>query len=106
MEHKTFHMNIVDTNKFEEKLRAAEQRLGINSENGIPVVYERNSDTAGKLLASLIVVALLLSLLSRSKSLKSPTMMDPLVSRRGHTNSLMLKNSILVSNEQSQIHFG
>jgi spastic paraplegia 7 len=84
MEHKTFHMNIVDTNKFEEKLRAAEQRLGINSENGIPVVYERNSDTAGKLLASLIVVALLLSLLSRSKSLKSPTMMDPLVSKFGH----------------------
>ncbi|XP_059472586.1 paraplegin-like [Neocloeon triangulifer] len=77
IDHKTFHMNIVDTNKFEEKLRAAEQRLGINSENGVPVIYERNSDTAGKLLASLIVVALLLSLLSRSKTLKTPTNMDP-----------------------------
>jgi len=72
-------MNIVDTKKFEEKLRAAEQRLGINSENGVPVVYERNSDTAGKLLTSLIVVALLLSLLSRSKSLKTPASMDAFV---------------------------
>ncbi|KAF4519131.1 hypothetical protein B566_EDAN007404 [Ephemera danica] len=77
MEYKTFHMNIVDMNKFEEKLRAAEKRLGIRAENGVPVVYERNSDTAGKLLASLIVVALLLSLLSRSKSIRQPMSMDP-----------------------------
>jgi spastic paraplegia protein 7 len=80
MEHKTFHMNIVDMNKFEEKLRAAEKRLGIRAENGVPVIYERNSDTAGKLLASLIVVALLLSLLSRSKSIRPPISMDPFVS--------------------------
>lgn len=58
-------MNIVDINRFEEKMREAERRLGITTDNGIPVIYERSTDTAGKLLASLIVVAILLTVLSR-----------------------------------------
>lgn len=65
IDHRTFHMNIVDINRFEEKMREAERRLGITTDNGIPVIYERSTDTAGKLLASLIVVAILLTVLSR-----------------------------------------
>nr|CAD7596337.1 unnamed protein product [Timema genevievae] len=76
MDHKTFHMNIVDINRFEEKLREAEKRLGITVDKGVPIIYERSSDTAGKLLASLIVVGLILSLLSRSKSIRPPISMD------------------------------
>nr|CAD7264821.1 unnamed protein product [Timema shepardi] len=76
MDHKTFHMNIVDINRFEEKLREAEKRLGITVDKGVPIIYERSSDTAGKLLASLIVVGLVLSLLSRSKSIRPPISMD------------------------------
>ncbi|XP_069698705.1 mitochondrial inner membrane m-AAA protease component paraplegin isoform X2 [Periplaneta americana] len=76
IDHKTFHMNIVDIKRFEEKLREAERNLGITVDNGIPIIYERSSDTTGKLLASLIVVGLLLSLLSRSRSIRPPISMD------------------------------
>ncbi|KAJ9575627.1 hypothetical protein L9F63_007561, partial [Diploptera punctata] len=76
IDHKTFHMNIVDMKRFEEKLREAERNLGIKVDGGVPVMYERSSDTAGKLLASLIVVGLLLSLLSRSKGIRPPISMD------------------------------
>lgn len=76
IDHKTFHMNIVDIKRFEEKLREAERNLGIKVDNGVPIIYERSSDTAGKLLASLIVVGLLLSLLSRSRSIRPPISMD------------------------------
>lgn len=76
IDHKTFHMNIVDIKRFEEKLREAERKLGITVDNGVPIIYERSSDTAGKLLASLIVVGLLLSLLSRSRSIRPPISMD------------------------------
>nr|CAD7203568.1 unnamed protein product [Timema douglasi] len=87
MDHKTFHMNIVDINRFEEKLREAEKRLGITVDKGVPIIYERSSDTAGKLLASLIVVGLVLSLLSRSKSIRPPLSMDSFV-RKHLTDSL------------------
>ncbi|XP_021926510.1 paraplegin isoform X3 [Zootermopsis nevadensis] len=76
IDHKTFHMNIVDMKRFEEKLREAERNLGLTVDNGVPIIYERSSDTAGKLLASLIVVGLLLSVLSRSKSIRPPISMD------------------------------
>lgn len=74
-------MNIVDMSKFEAKLREAEERLGIRPENRVPVVYERNSDTAGKLLASIIVVAILLAIITRSKLFKVSINMDSIVSR-------------------------
>ena len=80
IEHKTFHMNIVDIHKFEDKLRAAEERLGISSGQGIPVVYERGSDTAGRLLAFLVAGAVVVSLLSRMKGFRSPISMDSFVS--------------------------
>lgn len=79
IDHKTFHMNIVDMKRFEEKLREAERNLGLTVDNGVPIIYERSSDTAGKLLASLIVVGLLLSVLSRSKSIRPPISMDTFV---------------------------
>jgi len=76
VDHSTYHMNIVDIKKFEEKLRAAEQQLGIPSGSGVTVVYERGSDTAGKLLASVIVASIIISLLSRARSAKNPISMD------------------------------
>lgn len=79
MTHRTFHMNIVDTNKFEEKLRAAEQRLGIPLGKGVPIVYERNADTAGRLLSTLIAAAILISIVSRMKGFKSPISMNSFV---------------------------
>lgn len=66
--------------KFEAKLREAEERLGIGQERRVPVVYERTSDTAGKLLASILIVGLLLAIITRSKTFKSPISMDSFVS--------------------------
>lgn len=80
VEHKSYHMNIADMSKFEAKLREAEERLGIPQDRRVPVVYERTSDTAGKLLASILVVGLLLAIMTRSKSFKSPISMDSFVS--------------------------
>ncbi|XP_072386948.1 mitochondrial inner membrane m-AAA protease component paraplegin [Diabrotica undecimpunctata] len=74
VENRTYHMNVVDVNKFEDKLREAERRLGIT--DGVPVIYERNTDTAGKLLISLLIVGLLISFLARSKSIRPPISMD------------------------------
>ncbi|KAK9882600.1 hypothetical protein WA026_022228 [Henosepilachna vigintioctopunctata] len=71
---KVYHMNIVDINKFEDKLREAERRLGI--QDGVPVIYERSSDTAAKLLVSLAIAGILVGLLLRSKSIRPPISMD------------------------------
>lgn len=78
MEHRTFHMNVVDVQRFEDKLREAERRLGVRE--GVPVIYERGGDTAGKLLLSLVIVGILVSLLSRSRSMRPPISMDTFVS--------------------------
>ncbi|CAG9861887.1 unnamed protein product [Phyllotreta striolata] len=74
VENRTYHMNVVNVYKFEDKIREAERRLGIN--DGVPIIYERSTDTAGKLLISLLVVGLLISLLARSKSIRPPISMD------------------------------
>lgn len=71
-------MNVVDIQKFEDKLREAERRLGIR--DGVPVVYERGGDAAGKLLISLLLVTILISLLARSKNIRPPISMDTFVS--------------------------
>lgn len=94
MDHRTFHMNIIDTNKFEEKLRAAEHRLGISAGQGVPIVYERNADTAGRLLTTLIAAAIVISILSRMKGFKSPISMDSFV-RLGfiHLNIFIFKKA-------------
>ncbi|XP_063910310.1 paraplegin isoform X2 [Zophobas morio] len=74
VDNRTYHMNVVDINKFEDKLREAERRLGI--QDGVPITFERGTDTAGKLLVSLLIVAILISLLARSKSIRPPINMD------------------------------
>ncbi|KAI4469499.1 atp-dependent protease [Holotrichia oblita] len=73
-DHKSYHMNVVDVQKFEDKLREAERRLGIK--DGVPVVYERGGDSAGKLILSLFIVGLLLSIIVRSRNLRPPISMD------------------------------
>lgn len=75
-DHNTYHMNIVDINKFESKLREAEASFGIPPGRGVQVIYDRRGDTAGKLLASIIVVAIVLSILSRARSVRNPLSMD------------------------------
>ena len=37
-----FMLKIADVNSFEEKLRKAEEEIGIRPENGVPVSYNRN----------------------------------------------------------------
>lgn len=76
---KTFHMQ-VDIEKFEEKLRAAEAKLGIKAGHGIPVVYERGEDAIGKFLTSLIIGGILLSLFARGRGFKAPGFTDAFVS--------------------------
>lgn len=92
-------MNVVDIHKFEDKLREAERRLGIR--DGIPVVYERGGDTAGKLLLSLIVVGILLSLLARSRSIRPPISMDSFVS----TECYKYENIIIAGCRNNIIEF-
>ncbi|KAH8388793.1 hypothetical protein KR200_004361 [Drosophila serrata] len=69
-----FHMAVADANKFEEKLREVEKRLGIK--DGVPVTYDRQTDTTGRILMLLLVCALLMSIATRMKSVKSPLSMD------------------------------
>ncbi|GAB6020085.1 hypothetical protein CHUAL_002820 [Chamberlinius hualienensis] len=70
-EYRHLNMNIVDIGKFEEKLRIAESRLGIGADKGVPVVYERNQDSTGILLVSLVAVALMILIMFRSGTIKT-----------------------------------
>ncbi|KAK5642825.1 hypothetical protein RI129_008992 [Pyrocoelia pectoralis] len=74
IDHKTYHMNVVDVQKFEDKLREAERRLGIKE--GVPIVYERGADAVGRLLGSLLLVAIIASVLARSRNMRPPISMD------------------------------
>ncbi|XP_001354546.2 paraplegin [Drosophila pseudoobscura] len=69
-----FHMAVADATKFEEKLRDVEKRLGIK--DGVPVTYDRQSDTTGRILMLLLICALFMSIATRMKSIKSPLSMD------------------------------
>lgn len=69
-----YHMAIADHEKFESKLRDVEKRLGVR--DSIPVSYNRQSDTVGKLLSTLLVAGLVLAVLSRMKGMKGPLSMD------------------------------
>ncbi|CAG9770542.1 unnamed protein product [Ceutorhynchus assimilis] len=71
---RTYHMNIADVGKFEEKLREAERRLGIK--DGVPVTYERGTDSAGKLLISVAFFGALLWWLAKNKAIRTPINMD------------------------------
>lgn len=83
-------MNIVDLQHFEERLRESEAKLGIRSDQGVPIVYERSGDTAGRLLASIIVVAIIVSLLSRNMNIKGPLSMEGMVSGQESVGLFMI----------------
>ncbi|XP_073975500.1 SPG7 matrix AAA peptidase subunit, paraplegin isoform X2 [Rhodnius prolixus] len=72
----TFHINIIDPERFEDKVREAERRLGIPAGSGVPIVFKRNSDTIGKLLATIILASVLLSAFSRARTIKNPLSID------------------------------
>ncbi|XP_037076769.1 paraplegin-like, partial [Pollicipes pollicipes] len=77
VEFNVFQMNVPDVHQFEEKLREAETKIGVRPEDRIPVVYERYSDAAGRLLTTIIIVSLLAYALSVSKG-RSPISMNAL----------------------------
>ena len=60
-------------------LRVSAAAAGVRPEDRIPVVYERYSDAAGRLLTTVIIVSLLAYALSASRG-KSPISMNALVS--------------------------
>uniref|UniRef100_W8CD02 Paraplegin n=1 Tax=Ceratitis capitata TaxID=7213 RepID=W8CD02_CERCA len=69
-----FHMAIADASKFEEKLREIEKRLGIAE--GVAVTYDRQSDITGRIMVLLLFFALIMSIASRMKGVRSPINMD------------------------------
>ncbi|XP_077301487.1 SPG7 matrix AAA peptidase subunit, paraplegin [Arctopsyche grandis] len=74
IDQRVYHMNIVDMTRFEDKLREAERYLGVKE--GVPVNYERNNDVVGKLLLTLFLFGLLMSIFSKNKSMKPPINLD------------------------------
>lgn len=73
-----FHMAVADTAKFETKLRDIEKRLGIR--DAVTITYDRHSDVGARILITLMMAALLFSVFSRMKGMKSPISMDSFVS--------------------------
>ncbi|XP_067638387.1 mitochondrial inner membrane m-AAA protease component paraplegin isoform X2 [Eurosta solidaginis] len=69
-----FHMAIADATKFEEKLREIEIKLGVTE--GVAVTYDRQSDITGRILILVLFLALLISIASRMRGIKSPINMD------------------------------
>lgn len=72
--HRTYHMNIINVENFESKLRAAEASLGIKPDQSVQIVYERNQESIWFSLAVLFVVGLVISYIMRS----SPMAKGPL----------------------------
>lgn len=73
-----FHMAVADVNKFEEKLRLVEKRLGIK--DGVSVQFERSGDVSGRILFTLIATGVIIALLSRMRGIRGPISMDSFVS--------------------------
>ncbi|XP_065077412.1 paraplegin [Ochlerotatus camptorhynchus] len=69
-----FHMAVADVNKFEEKLRLVEKRLGIK--DGVSVQFERSGDVSGRILFTLIATGVIIALLSRMRGIRGPISMD------------------------------
>lgn len=66
--HRVYHMNVGDIHRFEEKLREVERTLGVKE--GVRVIYDRNGSTAGKIITTLLIAAVILSFLYSTKSMK------------------------------------
>uniref|UniRef100_A0A182W4S2 AAA+ ATPase domain-containing protein n=1 Tax=Anopheles minimus TaxID=112268 RepID=A0A182W4S2_9DIPT len=69
-----FHMAVADVNKFEEKLRGVEQRLGVTE--GVSVQFERSGDVSGRILFTLFATGVIIALLSRIRGGRGPISMD------------------------------
>uniref|UniRef100_A0A182LX52 AAA+ ATPase domain-containing protein n=1 Tax=Anopheles culicifacies TaxID=139723 RepID=A0A182LX52_9DIPT len=69
-----FHMAVADVNKFEEKLRSVEQRLGVTE--GVSVQFERSGDVSGRILFTLFATGVIIALLSRIRGGRGPISMD------------------------------
>ncbi|XP_035919503.1 paraplegin [Anopheles stephensi] len=69
-----FHMAVADVNKFEEKLRSVEQRLGVKE--GVSVQFERSGDVSGRILFTLFATGVIIALLSRIRGGRGPISMD------------------------------
>ncbi|KAF5269542.1 hypothetical protein FQA39_LY08731 [Lamprigera yunnana] len=76
VDHRSYHMNVNNIHKFEDKVREAERRLGIKE--GVPIIYERGGDTVSKLLVSLLLAGIIMSLIARSRNMRPPITMDSL----------------------------
>lgn len=77
-ESTVFHLAVDDTVRFEQKLRDVEKRLGIK--DSVSITYERHSDFGPKIVATVLVGALIFGILSRMRGMKSPISMDSFVS--------------------------
>ncbi|XP_013136544.1 PREDICTED: paraplegin [Papilio polytes] len=66
--HRVHHMNIGDIHRFEEKLRNVEKSLGVKE--GVRVIYDRNGGLASKVITTLLIAALVISLLYSSKNMR------------------------------------
>lgn len=62
-----WHLSLPDVSNFESRLRAAEKAMGIKSDDGVPVYYERNDSTASIILLSLVAVAIITLMMKNSK---------------------------------------
>ncbi|XP_052873650.1 paraplegin [Anopheles cruzii] len=69
-----FHMAVADVNKFEEKLRLVEERLGVAE--GVAVLFERSGDVSGRILFTLFATGIIIALLSRIRGGRGPISMD------------------------------
>ncbi|CAH1780186.1 unnamed protein product [Owenia fusiformis] len=80
LDNTIFHMKIVDSDRFEEKLRQAEEGLGIRREQGIPISYQRGSSWAS--VAVLMIIALGLYMMFRNVKVQMPNPMDMFAGER------------------------
>ncbi|XP_012259644.2 paraplegin [Athalia rosae] len=71
-----YYMRVGDIDKFEEKLRATEDKLNIRHDDRVPINYDRGEITSAQLLALVILLALLPFIISRLRSAKSPISLD------------------------------
>ncbi|RWS28905.1 Paraplegin-like protein [Leptotrombidium deliense] len=64
--HSMYKLSIAEMTHFEDKLREAEQSLGIGPEHSIPVIYNRSFANVAQFLTIILFVGLFIWLLSRN----------------------------------------
>lgn len=72
-------MNIADLERFEEKLREAEGKLGVKPGHGVPVVYDRSLNTPELIVFLFLAGIFALIYFGRPKGAKSPISLDMFV---------------------------